>query len=117
MKYIFMEDRKLRFYFLEDGGFDLIIEFMKTDDVDIVHEVLLILDDLIYEHFDLENNPKIIIAGMVEYLTKYEIEKSLFELYQLTQKHKSKYEKIENDLNFVIATIESEKKRNNTVLN
>jgi hypothetical protein len=109
MKYIFMEDRKLRFYFLEDGGIEIINEFLKTDDVEIVHEVLLIIDDLIHEHLELSeytSYSKIVIEGMIEYLRKVEIEKSLYELLQQTQKNRLKYEKIDNDLKNLILSIE-----------
>ena len=38
----------MRRAFLEEGGIEIINEFLKTEDVDIVQEVLYNIDDLIY---------------------------------------------------------------------
>ena len=80
--------------------------------------MIYIIDNNLSNNNKSDNHQsKIIIGGMIEYLTKLEIEKNLFELLQLTQKHKFKYEKIENDLKNLIITIESHKSTNHNVLN
>jgi len=45
---IYVKEKYLRKCFLEEGGMEIINEFMKTGDVDIVHEVLYNVEDLIY---------------------------------------------------------------------
>jgi hypothetical protein len=45
---IYIKELQMRQAFLEAGGIEIINEFLKTEDVDIVQEVLYNIEDLIY---------------------------------------------------------------------
>lgn len=48
---IYVKEVTLRKDFLDEGGIEIISEFLKTGDVDIVPEVLYNVEDLIYVNF------------------------------------------------------------------
>ena len=45
---VYVKDMKLRRFFLENGGSQLLYEFLTSGDPDIVHEILFNIEDLIY---------------------------------------------------------------------
>ncbi len=50
---IYVKDMRLRRFFIENGGSQMIYEFLSSGDPDIVHEILFNIEDLIYVIFNL----------------------------------------------------------------
>jgi hypothetical protein len=50
-KKLYIKDVELRIYFVEEGGAQLIKDFMRSGDLDMIEECLYNIEDLIYVKF------------------------------------------------------------------
>ena len=86
-----MKDLKLRKFFLDNGGVQIIYEYLTSDDPDIIHEILYNIEDLIYKDDDeIESNKgkydsfsKMANNEIIDSLIKVNIPKMLYDLYNV----------------------------------
>jgi hypothetical protein len=116
LRRIYIRDIKLRRYFIENGGAQIIKEFLVSGDVDLIQETLYNIEDLIFvksillynfknEETEYQTISKLILYEMIDRLLDLQYDKALYELFSEYNLNKQKYFRLADDIRRLITVL------------
>jgi len=110
LRNIYINDLVLRKFFLNIGGIELIYEYIKSGDPEIIRDALFNIEDLIYKNEEALTRVKgsktpikdLVYPDIVAMLMKLQVPRMLYDFYNEYKLDKEKFSKDEEDLKLLL---------------